>query len=359
MTTLIPEIFKRDSAGKIRVWAAEVDGANARWRTMAGIHGGTIVTSDWTTTTGKQGRNDSEQAHTEAHAERTKKLAREYRDSINDLGKDDQPFKPMLAHKFEGWTGPVFSQPKLDGIRCIVTAKGMFSREGKPIVSCPHVVGILEHIFRKHPDLVLDGELYNHELHDDFNSIVSAVKRTKPTEEDLTLSARMVQYHVYDMPSLEKPFGHRFIALGDLFGEKLGPIHRVQTDYCVNEEKLNLAYERYLAAGYEGQMVRANERYENKRSKTLLKRKEFQDHEYPVVAIEEGNGNWSGYAKRAVLQLPDGREFGAGISGTQAEMKALLHGSLPQTATVRFFALTPDGIPRFPVAKVFHHGERL
>ena len=49
--------------------------------------------------------------------------------------------------------------------------------------------------------------------------------------------------------------------------------------------------------------------------------------------------------------------LGAGIRGTQAEMKALLGARTPATATVRYFALTPDGVPRFPVVTAFHRAE--
>ena len=42
--------------------------------------------------------------------------------------------------------------------------------------------------------------------------------------------------------------------------------------------------------------------HECKRSKTL-KRKEFITEEYDVVRVEEGNGNWTGYAKRFILAM--------------------------------------------------------
>ena len=80
--------------------------------------------------------------------------------------------------------------------------------------------------------------------------------------------------------------------------------------------------------------------------------------EFPVEAIEEGEGNWAGYAKRAVLRLPDGRTFGAGIKGDRAFTKALHDGPLPSEVTVRFFGYTPDGKPRFPVAVDWHYGAR-
>ncbi len=347
-------IFKRDTAGKVRFWDTEVDGA--RWRTIAGIHGEPTshVTSGWTATTGKQKRSDDEQAVFEANAERAKKLAREYRPSLGEVDtKTSAWVKPMLAHKFEGWQGPCFSQPKLDGVRCIATASGLFSREGKEFVAVPHIAAALAPFFAAHPNAVLDGELYNHDCHDDFNAIVSAVKRTKPTAEDLEVSRRLVQYHVYDYPSCKETFSDRIVILSTQL--LAGPVlHLVETWGCREKEHLDDEYERLLSLNYEGQMVRLDGPYEHKRSKLLLKRKEFLDAEFPVVAIEEGNGNWAGHAKRATLRLADGRPFGAGIRGTQSQMKALLTAERPATATVRYFALTPDGVPRFPVVTAFH-----
>ena len=44
-------------------------------------------------------------------------------------------FKPMLAHKYDekrvDWSKPVWMQPKLDGVRCVFTKDGAFSRTGK------------------------------------------------------------------------------------------------------------------------------------------------------------------------------------------------------------------------------------
>ena len=113
-----------------------------------------------------------------------------------------------------------------------------------------------------------------------------------------------------------------------------GVVQRVETLPCFDVDELDAAYERYLADNYEGQMVRMGGLYEHKRSKLLLKRKEFQDGEFPVIAIDEGNGNWAGYAKRAVLLLADGRHFGAGLRGTQAEMREILRAPRPAMATV-------------------------
>ncbi len=107
-------------------------------------------------------------------------------------------------------------------------------------------------------------------------------------------------------------------------------------------------------------MIRLDTPYEaGKRSKNLLKRKEFMDDEFQLVRIEEGNGNWQGYAKRAVIRLPDGRECGAGIKGNQDFTRQLLADASRYThAMVRYFTLTPDGVPRFPVVVDWHEGAR-
>ena len=53
-------IFKYDSAGRLRFWRQEIEGN--RYRTISGVVGGADVVSGWTTCTGKQGRTDAQQA---------------------------------------------------------------------------------------------------------------------------------------------------------------------------------------------------------------------------------------------------------------------------------------------------------
>lgn len=348
-------IFKRDSLGKIRSWQYELDGS--RYRTIAGVHEGTLVVSGWTECTAKSQPTDEDQAKFEAEASRLHKLAREYHPTIDTI---DTPnfFKPMLATVYEGWGYEgVYCQPKLDGIRCIATSKGLFSRQGKQIFGVPHIEEVLAPVFGSDPTLILDGELYNHELKDSFGQIASIVRKQDPSPEQLELSARLIQYHVYDIPSASQSFGARANRL--IYNHAIWEnpaIRRVSTSFVTGVEQLDRLYADYLKAGYEGQMVRLDAPYEQNLSKALLKRKEFQDREFTLLRLEEGSGNWAGYAKRAVLKLDDGREFGAGIRGNKAFTRELLTNSggyIGKPATVRFFALTPDGVPRFPVAVDF------
>jgi DNA ligase-1 len=345
-------IFKRDASGGVRIWFYEV--FEDKWRSFHGLKDGALTDTEWTVCTPKSQKTGAAQAQFEARAEYAKKLARDYRETMADLDRPrSSGIKPMLAQKYDGWTGPCFSQPKKDGVRCIGSARGLWSREGKPFFAAPHIQAALAHVFNAFPDAILDGEFYNHAFKDDFNEIVSIVKKQKPTADDLAKAADLLQYHIYDV-FLDAPFAERNAWLcANVDFDKPGPLHYVMTDRVDSEKELDALYGHYLQMGYEGQMVRLNGPYEQKRSKQLLKRKEFQDAEYPVVAIEEGLGNWTGYAKKATLQLPDGRTFGAGIKGTQEYCKQLLACPCPKLATIRYFNLTPDGIPRFPIAVEF------
>lgn len=353
-------IFKKDSAGRLRFWRYEVDGA--RWRSIAGVWGGTEVVSGWTTCTPKSRETAEKQAIFEAEAEEAKKLERVYRRDPAALA-GPMMFEPMLAKKYDDVVinFPVFSQPKLDGIRCVATVEGLFSRQGKSITGLSHIEHVLKPFFAEHPDAVLDGELYNHDYRDGFEKIVSAVRK-KTGHPD----AHNIQYHVYD------------VCLGgpESFKERTGWLREnylphtrntpcleiVRTSFMGNQVALDELYAEYIELGFEGQMLRhPSGEYENKRSRFLLKRKEFDDGEFKIHAILEGNGNWAGYAKRVEFVLPDGRICGAGLKANQPLAKRLLENAASHVGgdvTIRHFGFTNDGMPRFPVAVRFYQGTR-
>ena len=113
----------------------------------------------------------------------------------------------MLAHKFDPakivWDDYVYMQPKLDGVRCLFTKDGAFSRTGKQFMNIKHIEKDLGHVFDALPWLVLDGELYNHNLRDNFEKIISLVRKQKPTEEDKYEARVWTQYHVYDYTGID------------------------------------------------------------------------------------------------------------------------------------------------------------
>jgi DNA ligase-1 len=110
-------------------------------------------------------------------------------------------------------------------------------------------------------------------------------------------------------------------------------------------------YGKYVEQGYEGQMLRTGGLYENKRSKYLLKHKSFVDEEYTILDICEGEGNRTGTCGYMVFNTKDGKRFKSNVKGTFAETAEILENKdslIGKEATVKYFNLTPDGIPRFP-----------
>lgn len=387
-----PTLYKTTSLGQTQYWYQEVDGRY--YRTCTGKIGGKLVQSAWTECKPKNvGRSNetsaNDQAILEVEANYRKKLAQgNYKETMDTevLAKDNF-IKPMLAKKYgedyeptelDYAQGVVYSQPKLDGIRCLVTRKGMFSRKGKPIVSAPHILEALQPVFTVHPEYVFDGELYADNLVNDapediiipegqvcveghmanFNKIISLARQTKPTAQDLAESKATLQYHIYDLVSeVSQPFAERHSRLQKALQglENHKSIVVVSTVRVAKEAALDDLYGQYQTDGYEGQMVRISGKgYEGKRSKQLLKRKEFLDDEFEIVDILEGIGNRSGIAGSILCRDKVGKTFGAGIKGTWGFAKELLENRdnlVGTLVTVRYQNLTPDEqVPRFGIA---------
>ncbi len=373
-----PTLYKLDTKGKVREWRMEIHAFLPQYRTIAGLQVGNQVVSGWTTTEAKNvgssnEKTPAEQAIAEVESHYKKKLRTEYHEDINTIDQGAKFFKPMLANKWAkrktkiNYSDDVFVQPKLDGIRCIANRDGVWSRTGKPIVSIPHIVEILAPLFAAYPDAVLDGELYNHDLKEDFNSIVSMVRKAKPEAADIAKSAEMVQYHVYDFPGwIDNSFNVRSAELNRLVNEfDLGEIVKfVPTILVRNENEVDAAYGEYLEDGYEGGIIRLNGTgYDQRRSNNLLKRKDFEDAEFIITRIEEGRGNWAGVAKRVFFQNDQGEcsECGAGLAGSKNYAKHVLDNAasyIGKQVTVQFFTRTPDLVPRFPIAKILHEDKR-
>jgi DNA ligase-1 len=352
----LPMLFARTNTGAIQTWTIEISGN--KYRTHYGQVDGALQTTEWTIcegkNTGKKNATSAEdQATKEAKATWKKKKESGYVENITKI--DEISFtEPMLAKNYDDYKDdlkyPVYSQPKLDGIRCVVKRDGMWSRNGKAIISAPHVLVALKPFFDRFPDAILDGELYADKFANDFNAICSLVKKTKPTVEDLAESEKNIQYWIYDW-ILPKTFGDRNSDITTYIVNN-NVVRRVPTHLVDTITHLNELYEKYVDEGYEGQMVRTDGPYENKRSKHLLKRKEFQDSEFKILDIVEGVGNKSGMAGHMVFKNHKGIEFHSNIKGDREYLKDLLKNKnkyIGKSATVKYFNLTPDDeIPRFP-----------
>ena len=393
MMKTLQTLYKIDTKGKLREWTMHIDGAS--FYAVKGLVDGKLTTDKPTKTIAKNiGRSNEtsaeQQAELEATAKFQKKLDSGY--ALNEVDAQKKKFyEPMLAHNYTDRKSelryPLFSQPKLDGIRCVVRKEdGKLvgrTRNGKEIECIPHILKSLNGYFLAHPNAILDGELYNHDLRDNFNKITSLVRKQKPIRsskmtdkafakkeqefaERLAEAEESIQYHVYDAPHIHDncteatSFEFRINELKNSLNQNKH-IVIVETTEVYEEANLDNIYNQYLEQGYEGQMVRKDEKYENKRSTSLLKRKEFIDAEYKVVDIEIGNGNRSGTAKHLVCYCDKTkRTFNSNIKGSFEYLKEIYDNRkeyIGQLATIKYFQLTPDGIPRFPYAISFRNYE--
>ena len=286
-------------------------------------------------------------------------------------------YKPMLAYPVSAkpidYSKPVFMQPKLDGVRCLIqlnrsqivgcptTEVVAYSRTGKEWKNIEHILEDLMPFFEKHPNVVLDGELYNHDFKDDFEEIISMVRKTKPTHKDRQKSLMNVEFHCYDIVNKKMKFSTRdnWIA------------KNIPTTYCIkhlitlhvsDELSAKTGHQMNLDAGYEGSIVRLDTPYQCKRSHSLRKFKDFQDAEANIVGYEEGKGKRTGTLGKFLMQDDDGVQFGCppGKGYNYKDLALMLeniHEYMGQRATFTFFERTKAGSYRHPLFKCIRNYE--
>jgi ATP-dependent DNA ligase len=357
-------LFKKSSTGKLCSWSIDVVGD-----TYFETYG--YVGMKQTTTPGTKcepknvGRANALTAEQQAQAEAKSKWEKKQKSSNYMLSPDaamrgdsselvEGGLLPMLAHKFsdqaEKLVYPCFVQPKLDGHRCIAMPEGsLWSRTRKPIMSVPHInLAVQDVVLLKEGPLPLDGELYTHEYRAKFEELTHFIRQSQPE-----LGCEIVQYHIYDVVAPSMTFRQRLAYMKQAVNLKAGPIKLVDTIEVANEDELMVAFEDFLAQGYEGAIARnADGLYVGKRSYDLLKIKQFDDAEFLCIGVEEGRGKLAGHA---IFVCDAGNEvsFRAKMKGEQAALKKYFSNPglvVDRQVTVKYQGKTKYGIPRFPVA---------
>ena len=273
--------------------------------------------------------------------------------------------KPMLAHKVGkkdiDFYDKVFLQPKLDGVRCVFTKDGAFSRTGKQFKNVAHLEHDLADFFRRHPFTILDGELYNHKLKHDFEKIISLVRKTKPTEDDRLDAQHLVQYHVYDTVASFVNYEARYdwlvsnLPIARSMTLIINPIVRSMTE-------AKEMHKMYLEQGYEGSMLRTNGFYEQKRSYNLQKFKDFHDTEATIIDYVPGKGKRIGTLGKFIMRDDEGVEFGCppgkGYNYEDlADMLVDVNDYIGKRATFTYFQRTKAGSYRHPLFKALRNYE--
>lgn len=350
-------IYKKDSKNKLRLLTVmSRDGILTQ---ISGLLDGKHVVHESESKAKNVGKSNEttpeQQAEIEARALIVKKLKEGYFDTQQEA-LDNEVILPMLAKEFGkekhkiDWTKPVWVQPKLDGMRCITLKNGTkLSRKNTPIENMEHIkvfntsTNIDSNISTSH---IVDGELYVH-----GESFQTNMKYIKKYRKGLS---EKIQYCIYDIISDDNITQRLTLAMNiALHSENC---KWVPSSVVTSEKEIEEYHKKFLKEGYEGTIVRwGNEGYHiNKRSSNLLKYKDFIDKAYKVVDVEPSDKN----PEQGVIicQNDKGDKFGCGMKFSHQEREEILTSKdkyIGQTAEVRFFEYTDDGLPRFPVCVGF------
>lgn len=280
--------------------------------------------------------------------------------------KNMTTFNVMLAHPVgkKEFDKDSFIQPKLDGVRCYITKHGAFSRNHKMFMNAQHITDELKPLFAKYPHVVLDGELYNHDYKDNFNKIISLVRKQSPSDAERN-EAKVIQFHNYDifMPidGIDCSFEYRNESIKKLHKEfTLQYCKTVETYHVQSDVTAKLMYHEFMNHGYEGAILRNNKPYEQKRSYNLQKYKEFHDTEATIIGWVEGQGKRTGTIGKFLARDANGIKFGMPVMDKMPVLKKMYDIAewyIGKTATFTYFQRTPSGSYRHPLFKSIRNYE--
>lgn len=290
-------------------------------------------------------------------------------------------YPPMLANKWTVRKSAIdfkkgaYVQPKADGIRAIAyfdrnTRKvKLISRTGKEFKHFSHIKQELLPLFNTHQDLVLDGELYVHELNHEKGLDIDKSQRWKFIQSVCNMGRKVahseeikISYYIFDVYDLDLNQEQRFNLLNYLIEGKIWDyIVLIPAVLIFDESDVSKYHNKWVNEGYEGIMVRGKKAMylpgPTKRSEQLLKYKEFDENEFEIVGAKEGEGTEKG-AVIWICETPEGKTFSCRPQGTQKERQELWKNHkkyIGGTLTVVYQGKDPaTGKPRFPTGKTLN-----
>lgn len=289
-------------------------------------------------------------------------------------------FEVALSEKFEekivDFSGETwYASRKLDGVRCLVVAdeRGKvtcFSRQGKIFETLGRVERAVEDLGLK--GMVIDCEvcLLNGDS-DDFQGIMKLIRK-----KDFTIPNPVCK--VFDLLSLSefsskkssRTLSERLTEIPKFIPSGHPVLQTLPQKVVRSREQYDSMMEEAAENGWEGLILRKDAPYKGKRSKDLLKCKNFHDAEYVVKGVEMGPFRYvcDGQEREeemlsCVTIEHKGHEVRVG-SGWNIEQRKAFHKNpgeiLGKTILVQYFEETKNqegGISlRFPTVK-FVYGE--
>jgi len=379
-------LYKIDLNNSLRFWQiAHIIEENEHYLLIEhGVEGGAIVSSKNKINENNSGRNIKQQGELEARSRYKDKFREGYRPQGVLDSDNSTRVEPMLANKwisknefekrkkdyknkvtlkdlsvgYKKASYPCACQPKLDGIRAMARYNNdntisLLSRgRNNEFSFLEHIKNELKEFYLYVLyDVIIDGELYNHDWK--FEYLTSVVKTSKNKKND----NKNVEYHMFDLMDKTKSYNERHKMLSESYEAyvKNNPetkLKLVEYDIVHNDEEVEECHRKYFEDGYEGVMIRdLDSKYCNGRSNNILKYKTFIDEETEVIGVENAKGTEEG---KAILKVKDerGNEFSIRMRASFEErVKWLKEPSLVigKNVTIRYQELSTYNVPRFPV----------
>lgn len=408
---------------KSTLYGLNKDGSHQEWKVFIDdgvIHvnfgkvGGKIQTKLTKCEPKNLGRSNQTTAHEQALSEALSKWEKQYRLGYRVTTSEletEEVFSVMLAadaiKKSHMIIYPCYVQPKLDGLRCMVTyddngVPSFNSRGNKTYPIQGNIVDQVVTIHEKTKHPLLDGEVYLHgltlqkisalakkwrthadiakEIQKDFemdnkrrDKALATGEKTYKNFDDDQVSVDVIpeldvdrysgyesadlQFHIFDVPHKAKVWystteDHRLNDLLDVrdvvFDENLSHISVVLGDFFGDEKSVKDQIAIHMQDGYEGDIIRNFKGiYEfGQRSNDLLKWKIFQSEECLVTDYVLDKNN------EAVMTglTKSGKKFSFKMKGTNKDRnEAAAKRLIGKYVTFTFQTLTDGGVPQFPV----------
>lgn len=343
-------LYKRDFQNRIRLWKIHTQGPNLIQE--SGLLDGKLVLHTKVCKSMNVGKSNEttpeEQAILEMESEARSKLTEGYFPTI-EQAQNEVVILPMLAKSYNDEKHKItwdncYIQRKFDGMRCLMEIGPNYikltSRDGKNITTMEHIKKDLEYFWKTTKKIqIFDGELYCEGL--TFQENMKLIKKIRPETTE-------IKFHCYDKIS-DEPFNVRSLLIEDLYDSSV--VRFVQTFKINSEEEICNYHKQFISEGYEGSIIRwGKEGYKlNGRSSNLLKYKDFSDIALPIIDVTPNESNPLHGTPHFEL---NGKTFKAGCKLSHEDRIDLLANKanyIGKTGELRYFELTDDGIPRFPV----------
>jgi len=256
---------------------------------------------------------------------------------------------------------PCYIQPKLDGIRLISKIENsevkLMSRRLNEFIGFNFIKEEIKLLLENDPDILLDGELYNHEL---SLQQISGIVRSEDENYEDKLKLKFYIFDCVDLQHHSLTFSERYEKLKELFRHKtFNYLILTETIKIHNEKSSDEYYKDYIEDGFEGIVYKnldAKYEYSNYkeiRSYQFLKRKKGYDAEYPIIGYERGIHGKDTDAIIFIMKTESGKEFKAVPNDTLKNRKKMYKQALEnfdstfknKLATIKFDEYSNDNVP--------------